>query len=228
MWRTSAFWLGGLVVGLAVAAIAVAAIVLLGGDDKTPATPAAATPAADGGIKSAEQLEQEFADRDRQQIEELTNEARAIAETLQPVMAGLDKALPRSGGPVEQVAADKVQGWLDTVRDAAAPYQESISGGTGFNIARNTIRAALDGLLNTLETYQLASGAGDDRAAVHQQAAAQRDNAIRTWSAAGVQIDAINIDAGFGHQHIEQLGGAEAGGVAPDTLPEGTDATLPE
>src|SRR5215207_5515626 len=104
MWRTSAFWLGGLVVGLAVAAIAVAAIVLLGGDDKTPATPAAATPAADGGIKSAEQLEQEFADRDRQQIEELTNEARAIAETLQPVMAGLDKALPRSGGPVEQVA----------------------------------------------------------------------------------------------------------------------------
>jgi len=227
MWRTSAFWLGGLVVGLAVAAIAVAAIVVLGGDDETPATPAA-TPAADDGIKSAEELEQEFAERDRKQIEELTSEARTVAETLQPVMDGLEEALPRSGGPADQVAAGKVQQWLDKVRDAAAPYQESISGGTGFNIARNTIRAALDGLVNTLETYQLASGAGVDRAAVHQQAAAQRDNAIRTWSAAGVQIDAINIDAGFGHQHIEQLGGAEAGGLAPDTLPEGTDATHPE
>jgi hypothetical protein len=53
----------------------------------------------------------------------------------------------------------------------------------------------------------------------------QRDIAVRTWSAATIQIDAINIDAGFGHQHGPQLAGAATGALPPDTLPEGTDAT---
>ena len=228
VWRTPAFWLGGLVVGVVAAAIVATGFLVLGRDDEIEAVPAAATPAADGDIKSAEELEAEFNARDRDQIEELTSEARTVAATLQPVMSGLEDALPREGGPAEQVAEEQIQEWVDITRDAAAPYAESISGGTGFNVARNTIRSALDSLIGALETYRLSGAAGADRAALHRQAAAQRDNAVRTWSAAGVQLDAINIDAGFGHQHIEQLAGPAAGGQAPDSLPEGTDAHAPE
>jgi hypothetical protein len=206
MWRARAFWIGGLVVGLAVAAIALAAVLVVGGDDP------------------AEELEQEFDERDRRQIEELTNEARDVAAALRPVMTGLEKALPHRGGQAERVGDTQVQEWLDATRDVAAPYQESVSGGTGYNVARNTIRAALDGLVGALETHRLAGASGVDREALRRLAAAQRDNAVRTWSAAGVQLDAINIEAGFGHQHVEQLAGAAGGGQAPDTLPEGTDA----
>ena len=222
-WRTPAFWLGGLVIGLTLVAITVAAF-LVTGDDATPA-PAPATEAAagEGDIKSAEQLEQEFAARDREQIEALTGEARTVAQGLQPVMRGLEAALPYDGGAGEPATDAEVQSWLDATRDIAAPYQESVSGDTGYNVARSTIRASLDGLVSALEVYRLARGSGDPDA-LREQAAAQRDNAVRTWSAAGVQLDALNIAAGFGHQHVEQLAGAAAGGQAPDTLPEGTDA----
>jgi hypothetical protein len=223
-WRSPAFWLGGLVIGLAVAAIAVAAFVLTGaGDDETPvAATATATPGSE--IKSAEELQAEFDQRDREQIEELTKQADELAATLRPVMSELEKALPYAGAPGPQAPDDQVEEWLDTARDAAKPYQESISGGTGHNVARSAIRAALDGLVGAIATYQLAGEPGADREAILDQAAAQRENAIRTWSAAGIQIDAINVDAGFGHQHVPQLAGAAAGGQAPDTLPEGTDA----
>jgi hypothetical protein len=226
VWRSSAFWIGGLVVGLTVAVFAAAAFVAFsGGDDETPAAvEPAASPAGDDGIKSAEELSAEFSARDKEQIEQLTTEAKDVAERLQPVMTDLEKALPREGAAPDQAGDGQVQEWLDTVRDAAAPYQESISGGTGHNVARMTLTAALDGLVTAIETYQLAGGLGTDRAALLERASAQRDNAIRTWSAAGVQIDAINVDVGFGHQHVAQLGGAEAGGQPPDSLPEGTDA----
>ena len=221
VWRSSAFWLGGLVIGLLVAVLAGVALAVAGGDDdETPAQPAAAPAAAE----SPEEIAAGFDARDKEQIEQLTVDAEAAAERLAPVMAGLEKALPREGGPAGQVPADRVQEWLDLARDAAAPYQESISGSTGHNVARNAIRAALDGLVNAIETYRLAAEPGADVAAVHAQAAAQRDNAIRTWSTAGVQVDAINIEAGFGHQHIAGLGGPEGGAQPPDTLPEGTDA----
>ena len=62
------------------------------------------------------------------------------------------------------------------------------------------------------------------RAALLERARSQRDLAARTWSTAATQLDAINIDAGFGHQHVTfpSSGGADA--IPPDTLPEGTDA----
>ena len=231
VWRSSAFWIGGLVVGLAVAAFAAAALVAFSGgsDDETPAATApTASPTGDDAIPSAEELEAQFTAQDREQIEQLTTEAKDVADRLQPVMTDLEEALPRKGAAPAHAADDQVQEWLDTARDAAAPYEESISGGTGHNVARLTLRAALDGLVSAIETYRLAAQPGADREALLERASEQRDNAIRTWSAAGVQIDAINVDAGFGHQHVAQLGGAAAGAQPPDSLPEGTDARPPE
>jgi hypothetical protein len=215
VWRTSAFWIGGVAVGLLVALVA-AAVVIATGDDDQAADPAAA--ALESQVQSPEGLEKQFAERDRQQIESMTLQARRIADGLAPVMGAFNRAL-REGGSPPPVSAQ----WLDTARGYAAGFQESVSGETSTNVARLGLRASLEGLVNAMEIYRL-SGDGPNRAAIVARALEQRDIAVRTWSTATIQIDAINIDAGFGHQHVPQLAGAASGAMPPDTLPEGTDA----
>jgi hypothetical protein len=220
--RSRGFWLGALATAAVLVPLAVVAVLVFGGDDDEPAAVSAPTEAAEG---DAAELRREFAERDKQQIEELTNAAREVARSLSPAMGGLAEAMPYEGGEGEPAAAADVQDWLDSARDAAAPYQESISGSTGHNVARNTVRSALDGLVAAIGTYRLSLAAsGADAEPLRALAAEQRDNAVRTWSAAGVQLDAINVDAGFGHQHVAQLAGPESGAQPPDSLPEGTDA----
>jgi hypothetical protein len=49
----------------------------------------------------------------------------------------------------------------------------------------------------------------------------QRDLAVTSWSVAATQLDQINVDAGYGHQHVFLR--SEPGGEAftPDDAPEG-------
>jgi hypothetical protein len=215
VWRTSAFWVGGAVVGLVVAALATVILVATSGDDQ-PATPAAAVSTPDAGdAPTAEELEKQFAERDRQQIKQMTEQARDIADGLAPPLRAFGSAL-RDGGTPSPASSQ----WLDKARKYAAMFQESESGETATNVARAALRASLDGFVSAIEIYRLPG----DREAIIERAREQRDIAIRTWSAASIQLDAINIDAGFGHQHVPQLGGESAGGIPPDSLPEGTDA----
>ena len=79
-----------------------------------------------------------------------------------------------------------------------------------------------------MQTYELALEQSNVRAALLERTRAQRDLAARTWSTAATQLDAINIDAGFGHQHVVFPSSAGPGAIPPDTLPEGTDAETPE
>jgi hypothetical protein len=70
-------------------------------------------------------------------------------------------------------------------------------------------------------TYRLALEDPANRAALLARVRGQRDVAMRAWETGTVQLDAINIAVGHGHQHVPALG---AGGVPPDDLPEGTGA----
>jgi hypothetical protein len=214
VWRTSAFWIGGAIVGVLVAALAAALVIAISGDDE-PAGPANAT---ESQVESPEALEKQFAARDREQIESMTGQARQIAEDLAPTMAAFNRAL-RNGGSPSPASAQ----WLSETRRHAAPFRESVSGETATNVARLGLRASLEGLVNAVELYRL--GGDANRTAILARAREQRNIAVRTWSAATIQIDAINVDAGFGHQHVPQLAGAGIGASPPDTLPEGTDAT---
>jgi hypothetical protein len=215
VWRSSAFWIGGLVVGLVVAVLAAGLGIALGGDDQ----PAGAANAPETQEQSSEDLEKQFAERDRQQIEQMTAEARQIADGLAPTMTAFNRALRDRAAPPPASAQ-----WLRQARRYAAPFRESVSGETATNVARLGLRASLEGLVNAIGLYRL-GGETPDRTAILARAREQRDIAVRTWSAATIQIDAINIDAGFGHQHVPQLAGAATGAQPPDTLPEGTDAT---
>jgi len=215
VWRTSAFWAGGAVVGLVVAALAAVIVVATSGDDQ-PATPAAAVSTREtNDVPTVEELEKQFAERDREQIEEMTKQARSIADALAPPLRAFGSAL-REGGTPSPASSQ----WLDKAQSYAAMFQESESGETATNVARAALRSSLEGFVSAIAIYRLSG----HRAAIVQRAREQRDIAIRTWSAATMQIDAINIDAGFGHQHVPQLGAENAGGIPPDSLPEGTDA----
>ncbi len=223
-WRTRAFWLGGALVGSVVAVVAVAVLLATGGsDDPQPAAAveAAATPEVLEG-KTEEELAAEFRQRDREQIESLTAGARRTAGAVAPVVAEFNKALPSEGGG-EQADAGTIDDWIAIVRERAEPLRETVSGETATNVARASLSSSLDSLLGALETYRLAAESGGDREALQKRAATQRDLAIKAWSTASTQLDYVNIVAGFGHQHVAQIGG----GLPPDTLPEGTDAHPP-
>jgi len=204
------------------------AAVLARGDEAQPtAEGAAATPAPDPSVeREIERLRGVTQARDKKQVEALTKRMRKYADDLSPVLAGLAKTLPpgreNAVGPLAD--QDEVDEWIRRTHQAREFFEESVSGDTGTNVARGAFAAAVRSLAEAAQTYKLARDEPAVRAALLERVRAQRDVAIRAWETASVQIDAINIAAGFGHQHVPGLG---AGGNPPDALPEGTDAIEP-
>jgi hypothetical protein len=110
------------------------------------------------------------------------------------------------------------------VRKENAYFAETVSGDTGTNVARGGFAASLDVLNEATETYALAAADPAHRRPLLTRAREQRDLAVRTWSVAATQLDAINIATGYGHQHV-YLGGSElVGGFGADPAPEGSGA----
>jgi hypothetical protein len=138
--------------------------------------------------------------RDKVQIKELTDLARTTRDHLAPVAEGL--AAP--GGDAA--------GWQRAVAAAATAFDDPPSGTTATNVARGGLATAVDQLAVAVTAYQQG----------HQDLASrQRDLAVTSWSVAATQLDQVNVDAGYGHQHVFLQ--AEPGGEAftPDDAPEG-------
>ena len=141
------------------------------------------------------------------------------------MLDGFAKALPpgkKSIGPLATPA--DVAKWRAAVRKENQFFAETVSGETGTNVARGGFGAALDALNEATETYALALDDAGHRRALPARAREQRDLAVRSWSVAATQLDAINIATGYGHQHV-YLGGSElVGGFGADPAPEGSGA----
>ncbi len=227
--------------------LAVVAVLLVGrgNDESAAAQPAAAREAAAtekaadphageeedahaGEEEDAKGLRRQWAVRDKKQIKELTDRARTIADDVTPAVAGMGKTLPPGEDTIGPLASPAdVEKWRRAVREADAYFSETVSGETATNVARNGMGSAVGVLREAVETYSLALTEAGARDALLRRAAAQRDLAARAWSAAAVQLDVINIDAGYGHQHVTFPSSGGEGAVAPDDLPEGTDAREP-
>jgi hypothetical protein len=219
--RDRGFWLGVLVAAaLLVPAGVIAVIVASGGDD--PGAPAAQDPVE----SEAERLRRETQVRDREQVQELTDSMRQTVDDLGPVVSGFAGTFPpgEEGRTGPLASAAEVQEWRGLAREADAYFEDPPSGETGTNVARGGFAAAVDALVGATETYRLALRQRAARDALLERAREQRDLAVRAWSVAATQLDAINIATGFGHQHV-YLGGAEqAGGFGADPAPEGSGA----
>ena len=216
------FWLGVLVAAALLVPLGIVGVVVASsGDD-----PAPANASVDDEIESeAESFRRQTQVRDKEQVKELTDQMRQSAEDLAPTLTGLAKALPpgeKRTGPAAE--ASQVQDWRRAIRAADEYFAETVSGETGTNVARGGFAAALDALAESAATYALALEQPGARRELLERARTQRDLAVRSWSVAATQLDAINIATGYGHQHV-YLGGAEAsGGFGADPVPEGTGA----
>jgi hypothetical protein len=209
--------------------LAVIAVLVLGSNDEEPVPSERSATASDSVEAEAARLRREFAKRDKEQIEDLTDRTRSMVDEFTPVIVGLGRTLPPATNRTGPLATEEqVDTWRARVRAADEYFADSVSGETATNVARNGFANAVDVLLETVETYSLALDEPGMRAALLERARSQRDLAARTWSTAATQLDAVNIDAGFGHQHVTFPSSAGPGAVPPDSLPEGTDAETPE
>ena len=177
----------------------------------------------DATERRIEELKQEEAKRDVAQIATLTELARGSRDRLAPVLPAMADAAPpggRSGGTVP--VADVVRGWRNVVSAEAARYAESPSAGNGVNVARTSMRTAVQQLAVAVEGFESALAAAEPlKGRLIALAGEQRMLALRTWSVAALQLDVINIEAGNGHVHVTLPAGPGSEVVPPDSAPEG-------
>lgn len=196
-----------------------------GDDSAAPEERAGVAPTpAPADESEVERLRRVSQARDKEQVEQLTARMRKLGEDLDPVVRGVAKTLPPDDeervGPLADGA--DVRKWVRATQAAKELFAETESGDTGTNVARGALVAAVRGLADMTQTYELALERPQNRAALLEQARAQRDTAMGAWETAATQMDVINIAVGLGHQHPPAPG---RGASAPDELPEGTDAT---
>ncbi|GIH10768.1 hypothetical protein Rhe02_88350 [Rhizocola hellebori] len=154
------------------------------------------------------------AQRDAQQIVELTATARVTQGLVTPIVTGLAATAAPS---TESLAA-----WKQVMLQETQRYAETVSGGTATNVARGALRSAVNALANALETYTLARTLpAAQQAPLLELAAKQRMLAVTTWSVAATQLDQLNVDAGHGHQHVYLNTSPDGGAMTPDGSPEG-------
>jgi hypothetical protein len=227
--QSRSFWLGALVTAAVLVPVAVAAVLLFRGNDSEPATRPSAATASDTTQTEIERLRREAAVRDKDQIEDLTLRARSMVDEFTPIIVGLGKTLPADSQRVGPLAsAAKVDDWRARVLAANEYFADTVSGETATNVARNGLGDAVAVLVEAVETYKLALENPSMRRALLRRVRSQRDLAARAWSTAATQLDVINIDAGFGHQHVVFPSSAGSAAVPPDDQPEGTGARSPD
>ena len=205
------FWLGTLAAAVVLIPLAVVGVVIASGGDTPSDASADEAAALKKSIESeAAILRKQTQVRDKEQVQELTDHMRATVDAVDPVV--------RAMGRRRIASAAEVTRWRRAVRTENEYFADTVSGETGTNVARGGFASALDILSESVESYALAR----EDARLLPRAKEQRDLAVRTWSVAATQLDAINIATGFGHQHVYLGGSADAGGLTADPAPEGS------
>ncbi len=172
----------------------------------------------------ADQIRAESALRDKTQIKTLTELARTTRDRLVPVLDGLGRALPADGtaGPAVVTAAD-VENWRKAATAAVEGFADPPSGETATNVARSSLASAVRQIATTVDTYAAARDlTGPGRTTAMDLAVRQRADALFTWSVGATALDAVNVDAGYGHQHVFLPTSPGEGDLTPDAEPEGS------
>jgi len=196
-----------------------------GGEEPTDAGAAESEQAVE---REAARLEAEFAERDRRQIGELTEVARRTSEDLNPVLDEMSASLPPGGEPVEDelASAGEVEAWKEALDAADREFGDPPSGETATNVARGSLEAAVDALRGAALAYEdaLDLPVGEDRRQALARAAEGRDLGVKVWSIGATQLDYVNVEAGFGHQHVYLSASGVEGALQADPAPEGSEA----
>lgn len=211
-------WAVTVPLALLVLGIVLAVLLLPGaGDDDTGAG------GDDELAAETQRLEEEFAERDREQVQAVTTTARTVAEDLGALLVEAQDTLPTDlvgGGGGSLATSDQVAQWQQTVDALQGELGDPESASTQVNLVRGALVASVDAVALGVAGYDDALGlSGPDRASALARAATALDLGRRTWAVAAIGVDDANVQAGLGHQHVTL-----AGDTPPDSLPDGTDA----
>ncbi|MGF1646729.1 MAG: hypothetical protein ACFCVF_07405 [Kineosporiaceae bacterium] len=229
-------WLVGLVPGLLVG-------LAVGGTAGALVLPGERAPGV-GDARVAE-LQVEETARDSAALDALNDRAARMLDLLAPVVTaagrhvlepapdpapdpGADGAGAPAGaaGPPMPGSAD-VAAWGDTVGEAREVLGDPPSAGTGVNVARAGLAAALVDLEAAVDALALAADtaeAGGDPVPAQRVAGTALRGAAATWSVGATQLDAVNVEAGNGHVHLYLPPVAGSGALAADPAPTGRPA----
>jgi hypothetical protein len=159
-------------------------------------------------------LKQQEAERDAEQVVQLTTMARDTRQVITPVVTGL--------AATGEITDAQVASWRQILKQETQKHSETVSAGTAVNVARGALRSAV-GMLNTaVETFAAARALpADQRKPFLDLADLQRQQAVTTWSVAATHLDQLNVDSGNGHQHVYLNSSPDGGAMTPDGSPEG-------
>ncbi|MGX7826249.1 hypothetical protein ACTG9Q_14260 [Actinokineospora sp. 24-640] len=178
---------------------------------------------ADAIERRTAELQQEQERADLVQVGVLTELATGTRDRLAPVLAAMSEVAPIGDGDVKQASAGVVRGWREVVSAEAERYAETPSAGNGVNVARTAMRTSVEQLAAAVDAFDAAAAAPEPlKGRLLALAGEQRTLALRTWSAAALQLDVINVEAGNGHVHVYLPAGPDSGAIAPDSVPEGS------
>lgn len=174
----------------------------------------------------ADRLRAEFEARDARQIERLTSDARRAREDLAPVLEGMSESAPPGKRPSGWLpGAEEVSGWQRAAEEAEAAFGEAQSGETGTNVARGSLVSAVNLLQSSATAYERAREMPTgERSEMLEQAASERDIAVRVWSVGATQLDSVNVETGNGHQHVYLPADGVGSALTADPAPEGSGA----
>lgn len=166
-------------------------------------------------------MQADEAERDAAQIAALTTLARSTSQQVKPVVDGLRSGPP--GTKATPVTDQQLARWKQIMAQQVERHKDAPSGSTATNVARNGLRNAVDQLAVAVDTFAAARALpAGQQAPLLNVASRQRLLAVTGWSVAATQLDQINIDAGYGHQHAYLTDSAEGGATAGDGSPEGS------
>ncbi|MER7890115.1 hypothetical protein ABTX15_09855 [Micromonospora sp. NPDC094482] len=167
---------------------------------------------------SIAEIHEAEAERDVQQIIELTGMARRTGDQISPIILAIKQAAEAGGVP----ETSQVRQWQQTMRQQLDQFADPPSGTTATNVARGGLRGAVEQAAVAVDSVALAATAPVPGRKDHLLLAARQATlATTTWSVAAAQLDQINIDAGQGHQHVYLDTGQADGAFTPDGEAEG-------
>ncbi|MGW1091917.1 hypothetical protein ACWD4L_38080 [Streptomyces sp. NPDC002596] len=179
--------------------------------------------------RSVERLQAEAALRDKEQIKALTELARTTRDRVTFVLDGLEKAMPTEPpagggtGPVAAPPAD-VAKWRQAAAAAVKGFADPPSGETATNVARSGLASAVRQITVTVDTYAHSQTlTGPNRETATALAIRQRADAIFTRSIGATALDAVNVGAGYGHQHVFLPASPGSGALTTDPEHEGSN-----
>jgi hypothetical protein len=172
----------------------------------------------DATTRAVDEIRKQEAVRDREQIKELTTVARASQAVLNQVLSDLGAAADNT----RPASAQDVGRWRSSVNELVDKHADSPSGTTATNVARGGFRTAVNGFAIAIDLFaeSLEVPAAKRPASIEIVKRTQQTATVG-WSVAAAQLDQLNIDAGFGHQHVYLQSEQGGGDFTPDGEPEG-------